>query len=289
MKWHTESIDVAGEEGTLYGELLLPRGDGPFPGAVLCHGMGTDHRAMRPVAQRLVRKGVATLTFDFRGHGRSDGIADENISQDVIAALKFLRSHAKVNPKRVALVGHSFGAGAAILAAVKLRDIRALVSISGPGEVKGQSGEELAALYHNVKQLGSVVLEYPRCGALPGSGGLRGFIFRLWMRVRGYRLRINWQKALQIGQRLKSAALEHMGDFPKLFVHCEGDTVAPYEGALDTYERVEPPKELLLSEGGSHSRPLLPGRLRGEWVTWLVCALTQVKEDSEGLRGKTES
>ena len=287
MRWHTESIDFASEDGMLYGELLLPRGEGPFPGAVLCHGMGTDHRAMRPVAQRLVRKGVATLTFDFRGHGKSEGIVDENAHRDVIAALRFLCSHSKVNPKCIALVGHSFGAGAAILASAKMKDLRALVSISSPGEVKGQPGEVLASVYRKVVQLGSVVLEYPRCGALPGSGGLAGFIFRLWMRIRGYRLRINWQSALGIGQRLRSVALEQMGDFPKLFVHCEGDTIAPYEGALDTYERVEPPKELLLSKGGFHSSPLLPGRLREGWGTWLVCALTQVKEGSEGLRGKT--
>jgi len=278
VRWHTESIDFASEEGRLYGELLLPRGEGPFPGAVLCHGMGSDHRAMKPVAQRIVRKGVATLTFDFRGHGKSAGVVDDNIWRDVIAAVKFLRSNAKINPKRVAVVGHSFGAWSAIIAAAKLKDLRALVSISSPGEVENQPDGESASLYRKLTESSRIIFEYPRCGALPGSGRLSGFVSTLWMWIRGYRTRVEWRKALRIGQRLKSVALEQMGDFPKLFVHCKGDTVTPYASALDIYERSESPKEFLLSEGGSHSSPLLPGRLREKWVAWLVCALTQVKD-----------
>lgn len=283
MRWHTESVDFSSEDGMLHGELLLPKGEGPFPGTVLCHGMGTDHRAMRPSAQRLVRRGIATLTFDFRGHGRSDGVVDENAPRDVIAALKFLRRHPKINPKRIALVGHSFGALAVILAAAKLRDLQALVSISSPGEVKGQLGEVLASHYRKVAQLDSTIFEYPHCGALPGLGRIQGLVSRLWMWIRGYRLRINWASALRLGMRLKFVALEQMGDFSKLFVHCEGDKSSPQEGALELYERAHPPKEFLLSKGGFHSTPLFPGKLRDKWITWLVSTLTQVKEGSEGV------
>ncbi len=278
MKWHTESIDFDGEGGTLYGQLLLPRGRGPFPGAVLCHGMGTDHRAMRPVAQRIVRKGVATLTFDFRGHGRSEGIVDDNIWQDVIAAVKFLRSNAKVNPKRIAVVGHSFGAWAAIIAAAKLKDLRALVSISSPGEVENQPDAGSASLYRKLTESGRFIFEYPRCGALPGLGRLSGFVSTLWMWIRGYRARVDWRKALKVGQNVKSAALEQMGDFPKLFVHCGKDTVVPYEKALYIYQRSESPKEFLLAKSGFHSTPLLPGPVREKWIAWLISALTQIRD-----------
>ena len=288
MRWRTESMDLAGEEGMLYGELLLPRGEGPFPGAVLCHGMGTDHRAMRPVSQRLVRKGIAALTFDFRGHGKSQGTVDDNIAQDVSAALRFLRSHAKINPKRIALVGHSFGAWVAILAAIQLKDIRALVSISTPREMKDEPGVENDPLYRKLTQAGCT-FEYPRCGPLPGSRGLGGVAATLWMVIRGYHARVNWPKTFQIGRMVKAVSLEHMGDFPKLFVHCAGDTLTPYDSAIEIYRRIEPPKEFLLSKGGFHASPLFPGKLRDRWVDWLATNLNHPEEDSEELGTESEA
>ncbi len=278
MKWHAESVGFSSGEIILHGELFLPGGEGPFPGAVLCHGMASDHRAMRQVARRLVREGIATLTFDFRGHGKSEGVVDDNIWQDVIAAVKFLRSNARINPKRIAVVGHSFGAWAAIIAAATFRDLRALVSISSPGEMKDHPDGASASLYRKLTESRRVIFEYPRCGALPGLGRLSGFISTLWMWIRGYRARVDWRKALRVGQNVKCAALEQMGDFPKLFVHCGKDTVAPYDKALYLYQRFEAPKEFLLAKSGFHSTPLFPGPVREKWVAWLVSALTQVKD-----------
>lgn len=280
MKWRSQSVGFSNGEGMLYGELLVPGGEGPFPGAVLCHGMASDHRAMRHVARRLTREGIATLTFDFRGHGRSEGVLDDNMWQDVIAALKFLRGHTEVNPKRLAVVGHSFGAWAAIIAAERFRDLRALVSISSPGETETQPNAESASLYEKLTQSGRAVFEYPRCGALPGYGRLTGLASTLWMWIRGYRARVHWRKALLVGQKMTSLALERMGDFPKLFVHCGQDNVTPYQKALELYQRSEPPKEFLLTKGGFHSTPLFPGSVREKWVAWLVSALNEAGDGS---------
>ena len=279
MRWRTESVVLSGEDGALHGQLLVPVGEGPFPAAVLCHGMGADHRAMRPVAQKLVRKGVATLAFDFRGHGKSAGVVDDGVVQDVVGALSFLRNQAMVNPRRVALVGHSFGAWVAILAALKCKDIGALVSISSPGGVKDEQDEEHASLRRKLTQPGRI-FEYPRGGPLPGSQGFAGFLVTLWMWIRGYRARVNWQKTLRVGEKVRSVALEQMGDFPKLLVHCSGDSVTPYASALELYERLDSPKEFLVAPG-FHSTPLLPGKLRDRWVDWLVAALSGPADDVE--------
>lgn len=275
MNWHKESMDLATEGGTLHGEILIPKGKGPFPGAVLCHGMGADHRAMRPSAQRLARKGVATLTFDFRGHGKSDGIIDGNEARDVIAALKFLRNHPKIDPWRIALVGHSLGAMAVIHAAAELKHLRALVSLSSPSEMNGRAERFLSSLYHKAAQIGSFIFEYPRHGPLPGLGKLEGMISTLWMWLRGYRLYVDWGKSLEIWANLRlSAAFERLGAFPKLFVHCKGDRAISYQSVLELYRKVAPPKEFFLAEGGFHTTPLLPGRLRRRWVAWLISTLT---------------
>lgn len=275
MRWHTESIDFPTEQGTLHGEILIPKGDGPFPGAVLCHGMGTDHRAMRPSAQRLVRQGIATLTFDFRGHGKSDGFLDGDLAQDVIAALKILRCHVKVDPSRIALVGHSMGAIAALNAAASITNIRALVFLSSPAEINGRFAQVWAPLYPKAARAGSLIIEFPHIGSLPMLGKLQGMISRLWMWLRGYRLRISLDKSLESWAKLNPAiAIEKIGAFPKLFVHCEGDKLTPYEGAHKLYEKAGSPKEFLLSKGGFHAAPLFPGKLRGKWIAWLVSNLS---------------
>lgn len=263
MRWHTESIDFSAGEGRLHGEILLPNGEGTFPGAVLCHGLGSDHRAMRPSAQRIVRKGIATLAFDFRGHGKSEGIVDASIGKDVIAAVEFFCRHPKIDPKRVALVGHSMGAVVAIYAAAELKNLRALVSISSPAGIDSRLKRRI---------------EFPRFGFVLGLGVLRFLISMLWMGIRGYRLRIHPEKSLELWGKLNPlTVIEKIGAFPKLFVHCEGDKFSPYEGALKLYEKAGPPKELLVSKGGFHSAPIFPGKLRRKWIAWLVSTLTQAK------------
>lgn len=275
MKWHTETVDFSAEAGTLHGEILLPKGEGPFPGAVLCHGMGSDHRAMRPSAQRLVRRGIATLAFDFRGHGGSEGVLDGDLAQDVMAALKFLRRHVKIDPNRIALVGHSMGAIAALHAAAALANIQALVFLSSPAEINGRFAQVWAVLYPKAVRAGSLIIEFPHIGPLPMLGKFQGMISRLWMWLRGYRLRINLEKSMESWVKLNPAtAIEKIGAFPKLFVHCKGDKLTPYEGALKLYEKAGLPKEFLLSKGGFHAAPLFPGKLRGKWIAWLVSILT---------------
>ena len=124
-------------------------------------------------------------------------------------------------------------------------------------------------------EVGSFVLEHPRHGPLPGTGKIEGMIGVLWMWLRGYRLHVDWRKSLELWSRLGSAIdVEGLGALSKLFVHCCGDKVAPYDGALELYSRAAPPKELFGAEGGFHSSPLLPGKLRKRWIAWLASTLT---------------
>lgn len=275
MKWQTETLDFPTDEGTLHGEILLPNGEGPFPGVVLCHGMASGHLAMKPSAQKLVRRGIATLTFDFRGHGKSEGFLDGDLAEDVIAATKFLRCHDKVNPECVAIVGHSMGAMAAIQAAATFENIRALVCLSSPAEINGHFTTLWAHFNTKAKQAGNPIIEFPRNGSIHIHGGLTSMVSRIWMWLRGYRLRINVEEGPAPLIKLNPLPyIDKIGDFPKLFVHCRGDKWLHYEEVLRLYEIARPPKNYILSEGGFHSTPLFPGKLRGRWISWLVSVLT---------------
>ena len=51
--------------------------------------------------------------------------------EDALAGVAFLRAAANVDPRRVAVVGHSFGGSLALLAAERDRPLRAVVSFAG--------------------------------------------------------------------------------------------------------------------------------------------------------------
>ena len=119
----------------LTGKVLLPddaRADSPVPGAVLCHGFGGSHRFMKSSAKILAEQGIATLVFDFRGHGASEGAIDGRQADDAVDAWNALKQFPEVDKSRMGIIGHSLGAMSAILAAGKVDSPRALVALSCP-------------------------------------------------------------------------------------------------------------------------------------------------------------
>lgn len=103
------------------------------PAAIVMHGWGGNCELMLPLCRPLHASGFATLFVDARCHGRSDDDSFASLprfAEDVRAALGWLGARDEVDPTRVALVGHSVGAGAVLLAAVGRPEVSAVVSIS---------------------------------------------------------------------------------------------------------------------------------------------------------------
>ena len=109
---------------TLSGTLATPDGTGPFPAAVLLSGSGPIDRdsnmkraqlnVMSQVAEHLAANGIASLRFDKRGVGESDGDYRtagffDNVV-DARAALGALERQDVTDPDRLFVVGHSEGA-----------------------------------------------------------------------------------------------------------------------------------------------------------------------------------
>jgi pimeloyl-ACP methyl ester carboxylesterase len=273
---------VFGSHGLkLKGKILLPKeatADEPVPGAVLCHGFGSAHRVMEQSARIMAAQGIATLIFDFRGHGASEGAIDGKMAEDVIDAWNFLSQIPEIDSTRMGLVGHSLGAMSAILAAGKVKAPRALVALACPPEAGNQLSAEESGNIGRWGPNSNPIVEYPKHGAFPWLKGMAALICRAWMYLDCFKVRVDWQKFTEAFPKMKmSEVLQQMEDCSKLFVFCEGDRVTPYQKYVPVYEAACQPKELLLTKGGFHTTPLLRGNLRSQWTSWTVKTLTDIE------------
>jgi alpha-beta hydrolase superfamily lysophospholipase len=128
----TERVDIDSGGTRCAAWLTLPSTAGPHPAVVLAHGLGATHDMMLATyEQRFAAAGIATLAFDYRCTGDSDGLPRQHISlrdqrDDVIAAAAWLRTRNGIHPRRIALWGTSLGALNVVRAAART-DIAAAV------------------------------------------------------------------------------------------------------------------------------------------------------------------
>jgi hypothetical protein len=121
---------------TLEGILHQPA-SAPFPAAAVCHphplyGGDLNNYVVVAVCQALAEAGIASLRFNFRGVGRSEGEHGDGLGEraDAAAALVYLRQLETIDPDKVGIVGYSFGAAVALAAADER--VAAMAAISPP-------------------------------------------------------------------------------------------------------------------------------------------------------------
>ncbi|MDA1074426.1 MAG: prolyl oligopeptidase family serine peptidase [Proteobacteria bacterium] len=110
------SILIPGPAGYLEAQLTSPAQ--AIGAALLCHPHpqygGSMHDGVLAVAERVFADlGFATLKFNFRGAGASDGSFDQGVGEvdDVVAAWQWLNT--ELEPSTCYLVGYSFGSAMA--------------------------------------------------------------------------------------------------------------------------------------------------------------------------------
>lgn len=123
----------------------------PVPVAVTLTGSGrqardedlwplvVNYRPFRQVAERLAEVGVAVLRCDDRGVDASGGgdttVTTPVYAEDLRQVVAWLRARPGIDPRRIALIGHSEGGVIGPLAAAEDPRIAAVVIMAGPGKV----------------------------------------------------------------------------------------------------------------------------------------------------------
>jgi uncharacterized protein len=113
-------IDVDGER--LAGTLLAP--GSTIPGVLFVHGWGGCQERDLSRAQQIAALGCVCLTFDMRGHMRTEAlrrtVTREQNLRDVVAAYDLLLRQPHVDPGSVLVIGSSYGGYlAAILSSLR--------------------------------------------------------------------------------------------------------------------------------------------------------------------------
>ena len=164
---HARHIDLpehtsmfASGELQLRGKVVLPDaatyGPGPYPAVVIVHG-SEDYSAVDYYSDPYLyaANGFAALAFDKRGTGGSQGKYLQNfhvLSDDVVAAVRWLRTQPGIDGKQIHLAGFSQGGWIAPLAALKDGNIRSV--LVGYGVMVPVTGEDRWGYFYALEQKG---------------------------------------------------------------------------------------------------------------------------------------
>lgn len=126
-------------------------GGKPGPMVICCHGLtgtrvGSAYRFVR-IARRLEEIGIATLRFDFRGCGESDGrfedVTIQSLCEDLLAVLTSSYELSGGNFLKIGLIGSSFGAYTASLVAPSISGLRCLAFIAPVADPKALAARDM--------------------------------------------------------------------------------------------------------------------------------------------------
>jgi dipeptidyl aminopeptidase/acylaminoacyl peptidase len=236
-------ISIPTENGKrLFAWFVPPPASGPAPAVAVLHGWGGNAEMMLPLAQPLHRAGYAVLLFDSRNHGRSDSDGFSSLprfAEDLEHALDWLAQQPDVDAARLAALGHSVGAAAALLVASRCRDLAAVASIAAFADPESMMRRFLAAHHVPYFPLGRAVLSYVQHA---------------------------------IGHRFSDIAPRNtirQIRCPVLLVHGGDDTTVPVEDAMAIYARRPGDQVRLLILAGDHDSSREAERHAGELTDFL--------------------
>lgn len=214
----------------LRGTIDLPPEGEAYAWAVFshCFTCNRNYKAAVYVGRNLARRGIGMLRYDFPGLGDSGGDFAEttltNYVDDVQSAAAWLENEYEA-PR--ALIGHSMGGSATLLAAGELDSVELVVTLAAPAHP-----DRLGRRLRNVRE---EALEKGRAE----------------LNINGRKFTIGSEFFKDIEQHDLRKAVSGL-DKKLLVVHSPEDDTVPYSAAEELMEWASLPKSLLTLDQGDH-------------------------------------
>ncbi|MBQ2008323.1 MAG: alpha/beta fold hydrolase [Alistipes sp.] len=230
----TQTVTIDGDHGKLHAVIHKPElKDGErCPMVLLCHGfMGNKEGALeKQIAALLQAKGIASIRFDFNGHGQSEGrFQDMTVPNEIVDAKKVIEYVSNLPyVESVAITGHSQGGVVAAMTAGDLgaEKIKAVVLLAPAAVLRDDAirGSTMGATYD------------------PFNLGEYVELFR------GMRLGAEYIRTA-FSLPIYDTAAKYQG--PALIIHGTGDRVVPYTYG-ERFHQIWDGSELVIIDKADH-------------------------------------
>jgi putative redox protein len=220
-----------------------------------CFTCSKDLKVERRITAALTARGIAVLSFDFAGLGRSEGeFADSTYSADVgdlVAAAGYL---AETIAPPTLMVGHSLGGAAVLSAALELPGVAAVATIGAPSD-PGHVAHLLSGDLDRIRAEGEATVTIAGRSFTVGAGFLED---------------LEGQRLLERIARLEAALI---------FFHSPQDATVDVENARRLYEAARHPKSFVSLDGADH---LLTAERDARYVAGVIAAWAERYLPAEG-------
>jgi uncharacterized protein len=145
-----ERFQVTSGDHAIAGILSIPEGTGPFPCAVLSHGLISSKESSKYIylSERFCATGIAACRFDYHGCGESEGnIAKTTLTirvRDIESVLEHVLGRPSIESDRIGILGSSFGGSTALVEAAKNQKIRCVALWATPYMLERKKDESIS-------------------------------------------------------------------------------------------------------------------------------------------------
>lgn len=227
-RYTEKDVEFGEEPWRVKGKLTIPNTRNLAPAVVLVHGSGPHdedetigpNKPFRDLATGLSSNGIAVLRYQKRTHAHKLRLVAqktitvrEEVIDDALAALAFLREKAPVNKSRIYLLGHSLGATLAPQIAHEDEKLAGVIMLAGTPRdfcdvikeqleyISSVPGPNQAANKKIYEDSRKTIKKY-RAGELGSDAALLGVPVSYWNEISKY-----GQKSLDVAAALKCRML----------------------------------------------------------------------------------
>lgn len=262
----TTRLEITNTKGLkLQAYLELPANQKPNNFAIFAHcfSCNSNFNAVKNISRSLTNHGFGVLRFDFTGLGKSEGeFAESHFSanvEDLIAVNTYLETNYKAP---TLIIGHSLGGAAAIVAASKLENIKAVATIGAPS-----TADHVTHLFSHA--LDEVAIK----GEVEVNIGGRPF-------------KINKDFVADFSKTDLPTIIKKLRK-PILVMHSPTDTIVPIDNAHEIYHNARHPKSFVSLDNADHlvSKPvdsIYVGNMIGTWIQRYLIPEENIMISTEG-------